>query len=80
MATVYLASAGSSANFIFNLPAAIGSGNIGIIKKMDSNPYAIAITPNGSDTIDGVNAAVLVTIQYDAVRIVDAETGVWVTV
>jgi hypothetical protein len=73
------ASATAGADIIENLPAATGSGRILIFKKMDANAHNVVITPNGTDTIDGVNNATLstLTIQYDALRLVDAASGAW---
>ena len=56
---------------------AAGSGNVAIIKKIDANAHNIAVTPNGSDTIDGVNAAVDIAIQWSVLRVVDAASGAW---
>lgn len=75
--TLYLASSDAGADFVFNLPAATGSGQIAVVKKMDANAHNIAITPNGTDTIDGVNAAVNIALQYDALRLVDSAAGAW---
>lgn len=75
----YRCSASSGADFVFNLPAATGSGNVAIIKKIDANAHNIAVTPNGSDTIDGVNAAVDIAIQWSVLRVVDAASGAWDT-
>jgi hypothetical protein len=77
MAVLYLANASVAAPFVFNLPAATGSGLVIVIKKMDSNAQNIAVTPNGTDTIDGVNAAVNITIQYDDITVCDIGTGAW---
>ena len=74
------ASAGSAANFIANLPPATGSGYLIIVKKEDANAFAIAITPNGSDTIDGVNAAVNITTQFDTLQLIDDGSGTWATI
>jgi hypothetical protein len=75
--TFLMASASAGADFVAVLPAATGSGNLVVIKKMDANAHNIAITPTGADTIDGVNAAVNITLQYDALRLIDAGVGVW---
>src|SRR5216684_1560096 len=75
--TLYMASSSAGADFIFNLPVATGSGNAAIIKKMDANAHNIAVTPNGTNTIDGVNAAVNVSLQYDILRLIDSGTGAW---
>jgi len=73
----YLVSASSGAPFVFDLPPATGSFDMIIVKKMDANAQSVNVTPNGTDTIDGVNAAVDITIQYDVLRLVDGSTGAW---
>lgn len=75
--TLYLANSSAGADFIFNLPAATGSGEAAIIKKMDANAHNIAVTPNGADTIDTVNAAVNVTTQFAVLRVIDSAAGAW---
>jgi hypothetical protein len=75
--TFYFASSSAGADFVFTLPAATGTGSIAIVKKMDANAHNIAIGPTGADTIDGVNSAAnsTITIQYDALRIIDSGAG-----
>jgi hypothetical protein len=75
--TLFMASSGASADFVFNLPAATGSGEVAVIKKMDGNAHNIAITPNGTDTIDGVNAVLNIVPQYATVTLVDSGEGTW---
>jgi len=75
--TVFRCSAGAGADFVFNLPAATGSGQWCVIKKMDANAHNIAVTPNGGDTIDGANAAVNVAVQNDALWLCDTVAGAW---
>jgi len=77
MATLYLVSTDPAADFIFNLPVATGSGNVGVIKKVDANAHSVVITPNGTDTIDGVNATVSIAAQWSYVKICDAQAGAW---
>lgn len=76
-ATLYLVSAGVSADFIFNLPPAIGSGNVGIVKKVDADAHSVQVTPNGTDTIDGENAAIPIADQWAYVKLCDAQAGAW---
>jgi hypothetical protein len=75
--TLFQCSASAGADFIFDLPPATGSGEVAIVKKMDANAHNIVITPNGTDTIDGTNATVSITIQMDAVKLVDSAAGAW---
>lgn len=71
------ASSSAGADFIANLPAASGSGFIVVVKKTDANAHNIAITPNGTDTIDGLNSARNLANQYDAHALIDVATGKW---
>jgi hypothetical protein len=74
---LFLVAAGVAADTVFDLPPATGSLGIFIVKKSDANARNIAITPNGTDTIDGVNAAVNISVQNDGIELVDAATGAW---
>jgi hypothetical protein len=73
------ASAGAAAATVVNLPVATGSGRTLVVKKMDANAQNIAVTPSGTDTIDGANAAVNITLRWDKVRLVDLAAGAWGT-
>ncbi len=76
--TLYLANSSAGADFIFNLPVATGTGDALIVKKVDANAHNIAVTPNGTNTIDGVNAAVNLTTQWVPVlRLIDSAAGAW---
>lgn len=78
MATVlFLCSAGTAAPFVFNLPPATGSANVAIIKKVDSNAQNVNVVPNGTDTIDGVNATVSISSRNAFIQLADAATGQW---
>jgi len=73
-----LANSSAGADFIFNLPVATGTGDALIVKKVDANAHNIAVTPNGTNTIDGVNAAVNLTTQWVPVlRLIDSTAGAW---
>lgn len=76
-----LASSSAGADIVENLPASVGpvNGRTRIIyfKKMDANAHNVAVTPNGTDTIDGVNAPVNLTTQYSAVALLDGSAGAW---
>lgn len=80
MASIFLCSSSAGADFVFNLPAATGTGNVAVVKKMDANAHNVAVTPNGTDTIDGVNAAVNISVQYDTITVCDSGTGAWVII
>lgn len=71
------ANASAGADFVANLPIATGSQNIVVVKKMDANAHNIAITPNGTDTIDDVNAAYTISTRYGSVSLRDAVLGKW---
>lgn len=73
------AAAGAGADTVVNLPSAIGAGNRVIVKKTDANPHNISVVPNGTDTIDGVNAAVNISSQWGVLRLIDAAAGGWMT-
>ena len=77
--TYYRCSSSAGADFVFDLPPATGSGYVAVIKKVDANAHNIEVTPFGSDTIDGVNAASNISIQYDFVKLVDVASGAWET-
>lgn len=71
------ASAGASADTIVNLPAATGSFREIEISKRDANAHNIAVTPNGSDTINGSAGASNITVQFDTLRLRDIAIGEW---
>jgi hypothetical protein len=62
---------------VVNLPLSTGTQNVYYIKKTDATAYSIAITPNGTDTIDGANAADSITIRYASNSYIDYTTGTW---
>jgi hypothetical protein len=76
------ASASAGADMVINLPPAIASGRILIVKKMDANAHNIVILPYGTDTVDEVNSAVnsTITIQNDVTRLHDPTwaAGGWI--
>jgi hypothetical protein len=74
---VILASAGSAANTVVNLPSAAGSGRPLDVKKIDGNPYSIALTPAGSDTIDDAAGAYGILERYASYTLVDYAPGKW---
>lgn len=71
------AAAGPGADFIANLPPATGTQDIVVVKKMDANPHNIAIRPNGTDTIDDLNAPFMILDQYYSYGFRDAALGKW---
>lgn len=77
-----LASAGTTGDLILVLPPQTGSTNSVTVIKMDANPHNIVINPTGKDTINGVNSSTLstITIQNDAIKLVDALAGMAVIV
>ena len=77
-AKLFMCSADPGADFILNLPPAVGSGNVAVVEKADANAHNIAVTPNGTDTINGVNAPVNLASQFNTVRLVDVIAGQWV--
>lgn len=77
VAAFFAASAGASADTILNLPQATGSGRVIVVYKVDANAHNIAITPKGSDTINGSNSALNLGSQYDVRRLIDYGSGTW---
>jgi hypothetical protein len=61
-----------------NLPAATGTHRLVAIKKIDA-VNNVTITPNGTDTIDGVNASMVASAQNANHVLMDAASGVWYT-
>ncbi len=76
--TFIAASAGAGADTVVNLPAAVGSGRIVIVKKVDANPHNIAVTPVVvTDVIDGATGPDAITMQWAAVSYIDYLQGAW---
>jgi hypothetical protein len=72
-----VASAGTAADTVVNLPTATGSGRPLDVKKADANPYNIAVTPAGTDTIDDAANPFNVLVQYGSYTLVDYSMGKW---
>ncbi|GEM_PF-3502505 len=72
-----IASAGTSADTVVLLPAATGSARLLEVKKVDANPYSIAVTPAGSDTIDDGAGSFGILTRYAAFSIIDYSAGKW---
>jgi len=66
-----------TANCVVNFPAATGTNRVIMVKKMDTGAFSVAATPSGTNTFDGVNAAVNVAIQYEELGFVDYVSGKW---
>lgn len=75
--TFIASSATAGADKVENLNPATGSGVFLVYKKMDANAHDIVITPDGTDNIDGVNAAKHITIQNDTLGLYDRAAGEW---
>lgn len=67
---------GTLGAFALTIYPATGSGRQMIFKKVDA-VNAVAITPDGTDTIDGVGAAYSLAVQYDSLTLIDTATGEW---
>lgn len=63
--------------FTVSLPAASGAGQRVIIKNI--NTGTVSVAPDGTDTIDGVNSAVILE-RYESVTLVDYASGAWAIV
>jgi hypothetical protein len=67
-----------ASNFVFNLPAATGTGLRIDITKVDSGAGAVQIAPNGTDVIDKAgNVSVYLGLRYQSVTLIDSTSGVW---
>ncbi len=77
---VIIASAGTAAETVVNLPAATGLGRPLDLKKADANPYSIAVTPAGTDTIDDSANPFNILVQYGSYTVVDYSMGKWAIV
>lgn len=72
----YACNASAGADFILDLPAAMGTQLTIIVKKVDANAHNIVITAAGSDTIDG-SSTFSISTQYISVNLIDAAVGTW---
>jgi hypothetical protein len=72
-----VASAGTGADTIVLLPAATGSGRPLDVKKIDANPYSIAVTPANADTIDDGGGSLKILARYASYTLVDYSAGKW---
>lgn len=62
-----------------NLPAATGSGNSFIWKKIDSTANGCALNvaaSPGADLIDG-QASLTISVQYGSIQVQDVVAGIW---
>lgn len=68
----------TSGAIAITLPSAgaLSESRVIVVKKTDSSVNAVTVTRAGSDTIDGATTYVL-SSQYDAVILVDDESGNW---
>jgi len=66
----------TSAAFTLSLPTAssAGTGKVYVVSKTDSSANAVTVTPNGSNTISGVNASSILATQYDLLILVSDGT------
>lgn len=66
----------AAAGYAVNLPTASGiAGRFYTVIKKDNNANAIAVTPNGAETINGVNAAFNLAAQWKYVTVISDGTG-----
>lgn len=57
----------NSANIVVTLPAASSCpGRVYVIKKVSNNAFTVSVTPNGTDPIDGTNAAFVISGYNDS--------------
>lgn len=64
---------------VVNVPASNGGGRVLTIKNLDTGGGTVAVTANGTDTIDG-QAVYNLTTQYQVVRLVDGAVGQWMII
>ncbi len=74
---VIIASAGTGADTIVNLPGASGSGRPLDVKKVDVNPYNIALAPAGTDTVDDAGGPFNILVRYASYTVIDYAPGKW---
>lgn len=65
---------GGSSGITITLPSSTGSGQIIIIKKIDSGAGAITITPNGTNVIDNATSVSLAT-QFYSITLMDVTSS-----
>lgn len=70
-------SAGASSATVIDLPAATTIGRALVVKKVDANAQNVAVTPAGSDSIDGTAAVYNISTQYAVVSLVVTVSGQW---
>lgn len=78
-ADTFLAGNGSSGNVTANLPAALGDGKLYIFKNASAT-RTFTIHPSGTNTIEGVNADITLSLQYQTLAIVSTASGAWVEI
>lgn len=66
----------SSGDTEYDLPAATGTNNEVTVKKLGSNAHNATVKPNGTDTIDGVNATRTLN-NFESVTFKDYGSGTW---
>jgi hypothetical protein len=74
---IIIASAGTDADTLVNLPQATGSARVLDFKKIDANPYNIAVTPAGTDTIEDATGPFEMLVRYSSYTLVDYSSGKW---
>lgn len=62
-----------------NLPQSAGSGRVITIKNIDPNNAGVAITPFGTDAIDGLGATVKYNLgpEFAVLSLIDGQAGQW---
>lgn len=66
----------SGGNVSLTLPAALATGQIYRIKRLDGTANTLTVVANGSDLIDA-DSSVVLNDQYQVCTFVDADTGFW---
>jgi hypothetical protein len=66
----------SGGNIVLTLPAALATGQLYRIKRIDASSNTVTLQADGTDLIDG-DASVAFTDQFQVSTFVDAATGFW---
>jgi hypothetical protein len=74
---VIIASAGTGADTVVLLPETTGSARLLDIKKVDANPYSIALVPAGADTVDDGSGPFKILSRYASYTLIDYTPGKW---
>lgn len=72
---VFILVTASGSGCAVNMPVGTSVGRVVFVKKQDSNANPVSVTPNTTDTFDGANSAVPISIQYEELGFLNYATG-----